>query len=332
MFRYILCCILLMSCSHKVEIGKKELTIGQTPKKIIWIQVPGLMEEHLAMLRFHHVDGKYRSAFEESNCFGKSWNYNLYQLRPSANEGTLSQILGTKNVKNDCSDYKSDHLFKLAQINGYQVDVFEREVGKKNSLLNLYECEKGEKGKFSFWIMSKAWQKDVEFFHHLNNEKIEHGKTFFDRSCQQEGCFSGLFENVRSIWKNKISKSTKGIFVIRDFSYLKVLRTRNIPKAREVLKEVEKIYQFFSQDEFSGLNLVLFSSTAGVKMELPKKGMQWKEFEKNGRFAVYKNQSLISPVFATGAASENFCGMYEESKILNRVFDNSKSTYLNIGI
>ena len=91
---------LLSSCAQVTSLNLKKHEFGKLPTKIIWLQVAGLQPEHIAMLKFDYPDRDTKTAFENSLCIGSAWEYNLFDIRPSAKSGFLSQITGKKNIQN----------------------------------------------------------------------------------------------------------------------------------------------------------------------------------------------------------------------------------------
>ena len=113
----------LFSCAGIHTIGLKKYNPDKTPRHIVWFQVAGLASEHLAMLRFSLSDAAEVTSFENHLCLGQTWSFNLFKIRPTAQEGFLSQQTGSKNIKEDCSDYERvalwDHLgWKAVAIAG----------------------------------------------------------------------------------------------------------------------------------------------------------------------------------------------------------------------
>ena len=99
--------LLVSGCSGSKYLNLKKHTFSQVPKKIIWIQIAGLSEEHIAMNRFNRSNSLELSALEKFTCLGKIWNYNLFDLRPDPSVGFLSQITGSKNFSTGCQNYRS---------------------------------------------------------------------------------------------------------------------------------------------------------------------------------------------------------------------------------
>ncbi|MBK26666.1 MAG: hypothetical protein CME70_21880 [Halobacteriovorax sp.] len=310
----------LLSCSRVQTLNLKSHYYSERPKNIIWLQIAGFQEEHLAMSRFSKPQGVKSSSFETMSCAGKIWNYNLYGLRPSAGSGFLSQMVGSKNIKNNCEDYKKSPLWSYLNPTGYKVGIFEIAAGD-DSLSASKECSGGEGflGQSILWKMENAEGKKL--FHYLGNDKFEKGNIYYDKSCKSGACFATLFDNLKSIWRRFEKEQGQSIFIVRDFSYLKALKAKNITKAREILYELDKSLQFF-HDEFkrSQETLFLVTSSESINFEMPKKGKEWLEFETKGKHIIFRNTSLMSPVFAKGSGAENFCGLYEEYEIIKRIF------------
>ena len=91
---YLFALLFLFGCGTSKTISRKDHLFGQRPSKIIWIQIAGLAEEQLAMLRFSSAEAIALTNMESMLCFGKAWNYNLLKVRPSARDGFLAQMVG----------------------------------------------------------------------------------------------------------------------------------------------------------------------------------------------------------------------------------------------
>lgn len=293
----------------------KKHSFSKAPSKIVWIQVPGLDEEQIAMLRFSALNNA-PTSFESAICLGKSWNYNFFDLRTNPENGLLAQLQGTKNVKGQCEDYNQKPVWRYLEEKGFVTGILER--GSKNLTFEEgLKCNRDYLSKSIVWSMSKA-PSDGELFHFQEKNEFQEGKVYYDKTCQNNECFSGLPKNVEYVWKELNKRQNQTMLIIRDFSYYNALKARDIKKARMALLDIEKIYSTFSSQDLRREFLVVLSSTAARRIEFPKAGKEWFDFEKKGRNISYKKSALMSPVIASGPLSENFCGIYEESSLLER--------------
>lgn len=248
------------------------------------------------------------------------WNYNLYGLRPSAGNGFMSQIFGSNNIKGTCEDFKQDPIWSYVNASGYKVGIFESHAGS-DSLSKSISCD-GSKDFLKDAILWKMEKSDSSSeFHYLGSEKFTKGTVYYDKSCKKGACFATLFDNVKSVWKRFKKEPGQTIFIIRDFSYLKAIKNKNIAKAREILLDLEKSLAHLEAEFNRGKEtLFLVTSSEAQNFEMPKKGKEWFEFETKGKKVIFRNTSLLSPVLSKGAGSENFCGVFEEYEVLKRIF------------
>ena len=80
------------------------------------------------------------------------------------------------------------------------------------------------------------------------------------------------------------------------------------------------LYSFFlSEMKDDKEMLVILSGSGPLNLEFPESGKKWFQFEKSGKNVVFRRESLMSPIIATGASSENFCGIYHEAGIFKRL-------------
>ena len=104
-FLSLLLILFTLSCAKAPTLNMERHDFNKHPQRIIWLQIAGFSGEHLAMLRFARSDSRKKTSFEQADCMGQAWSYNLYDLRPSSYQGFMAQALGTKNIAGDCSDF-----------------------------------------------------------------------------------------------------------------------------------------------------------------------------------------------------------------------------------
>jgi hypothetical protein len=77
-------------------------------------------------------------------------------------------------------------------------------------------------------------------------------------------------------------------------------------------------------------SLVLVTSGNSRFVDMPDQGKQWFEFEKNSIGAQVKRSKLMHLIMATGARSENFCGIYDDSQVFERILSGPKQLGLEL--
>ncbi len=314
---------LFVGCANKSLVGLSPIKEARIPNRIVWLQVPGLLEEHLAMLRFDYADSRIQTPVEKSMCLGKTWQYDLYRLRHSSDLGFLAQMNGTKNLKNSCEDYEQVPFWSyLRTITSYRVAILERDSDE--GLETAWKCEKSDpsyKENVMLFKMGTPSKGSVDGeFHFQERMNFQSGALLIDKSCSSKGCYATLEQNSRAINELLVKDAKSSVFIIRDGRYLEYLKAGNILAAKEVLAEIVKIYESF-QFEAQNSNdlLLLLSSSAGQGLEMPTQGVSWQQFQKSGRNVLYKRQSLLGVIYADGVQAQNFCGQYEESEVLKRI-------------
>jgi hypothetical protein len=318
----LLCLFLLSSCARMESLNLRYHSYGKAPSKIVWFQFPGLTEEHLAMLRFSALDSVKLTSFEEASCVGKMWNYNLYNLRPNPSDGLLSQMVGSLNVQGNCEDFKQKPVWRYLQGLGVVTTILEAPMSPSMSVEKAWQCPetKDFTAQVSLWRMAPIPQKESPTFHYQDKEVVWEDKIIYDRSCQGASCFASITNNAFYLYGKLQKKSTKFIMIVRDFSYAEALAQKNITQAHEILAEWEKMFAYFqSEARQSEDMLVLITSSAPQSFEFPASGKEWEQFEKKGKNIIYHRPGLISSAWATGASAENFCGIYNEAEILERL-------------
>ncbi len=314
-----------IGCSRSPTINLRPRTFGENPKNVIWIQVPGFELEHSAMLRFGLSDSRALTAIEDVDCVGSAWSYNFYQLRTNADDSTLAQITGSADIKNSCPSENRFPVWQYYKSLGYQTVGIEVGATNKNSLVSHSECNNNTFMEgLTLLQMHQAIKKskEINYFHYQSQKLMPNEGIYFDQSCQNKNssCFATLSNNVQTIWTDFSTKPKGVFFFIKDYRYLSYLKNGDIKKAREVLSEINKVVSFFKNQENSSQSLVLITGGETQSLRLPSRGKEWADFEKLGRNVRLERSRLNSPVLAKGPSAENFCGVYEESKILARHF------------
>jgi hypothetical protein len=328
--------LLLLSfvgCAQVTSLNLRKHQFGLLPTKIIWFQVAGLEEEQLAMLRFQQ-SGEKRTAFEDNTCIGKTWNYSLYNLRNSAQSTFLAQLTGKKNIKNSCEDAELRPIWSYIYGNGYNTAIIESGASKEQTLASFNQC--GEKGL--------VFLSSVHYY--LRNEPVPGASTFhyseeipaianqlvYDRTCGVNGCGSSMFEDFRAIYERFQKVSQKQLVIVRDFSYLKALEKKDFVKAREILIDLERTYAEALKYTSSSDYLVLLTTGDSKFVDMPDQGKSWYEFEKENKNVTVKRTKLTNLVLASGSRAENFCGMYEDAQVFERILSGPKQQGLELKI
>lgn len=330
--KWLMFLLLISGCAQVTSLNMQKHEFGLLPTRIIWFQVAGLEEEQLAMLRFQY-SGERKTAFEENDCMGKSWNYNHYQLRNSAQSTFLSQLTGKKNIKMTCEDTELRPIWSYLSGNGYNTGILEVGANKDQSLVSYNEC--GEKGlvflsSLHFWLRKEA-PAGAATFHYREDVPLVSNQILYDRACDKQGCFSTITDDFKSIYKSFRKVSSKHLLIVRDFSYLAALDKKDFMKARGVLSDLERsVAEAVALTRGSNDYLVLVTSGDSRFVDMPDQGKAWYDFEKNGISAQVKRTKLTNLVLATGARSENFCGIYDDAQVFERILSGPKQLGLEL--
>lgn len=323
----------LMGCAQITSLNLQKHQFGILPLRIVWFQVAGLEEEHISMIRFREP-GEVKTSFEENTCFGKSWTYNLYQLKPSAKNSFLSQITGKKNINGTCDDASQKPIWSYLSSSGYQTGLLEIGANSSNSLVSLTQC--GEKG-LTFLSNTYIWQRQLApsgaGTWHASDVPLVQNKIFYDRSCGPRSCSSTILEDASAVYERLSRHTRRHVLIVRDFTYLEAIENKDFVRAREILRDLERTYGYFLKlAKDSSETLVLLSTADSRFIDMPEQGRPWYEFEKNGANAQAKRTELMNMVLATGARAENFCGVYDDSDIFERILSGPKQQGLELKI
>lgn len=312
---------LIIGCSQVNTLNFQRHNFNVTPTQIVWFQIAGLSDEHLAFLKFSLPSSDSKIIFEEMSCGGRLWNYNLYNLRPDAHQGFLSQIVGKKNINGTCEDFTNEPIWNYFDQIGFQTVILENGATEKSSLDQRKSCLETNSAflsKVALWKMMEGQESD-EKFHYTENQELLKGHVSYDKSCRKNNCYSSLVNNSQAILEKLLKKNSNYFLLIRDFSFLESLNKKEITNAKDKLIELERAINLFVEKARNNPEMmVLITSSAPLALEFPNAGKNWSEFDKKGTNILFHQSSLISPVFSYGARSENFCGLFEEAQVFER--------------
>jgi len=313
--KFVFFTFIFTSCARVQTLNMKQHYYSDSPTHIIWIQLAGFSDDHLPLLRFNSPLSANHTWVENVTCTGKMWNYNLYDLRPNATSSFASELLGSKNITNSCKDLSKKFIWENLKEKGFNISILENGLTENESLTKYANCDGLNNNAFNgarFWKMSKA-SSDGKFFHSQeDSEKIKEAQlpgVYFDRSCQNGTCFSSMLNNLKALYSSYLSDSSSSFLLIRDFNYLSAIKRKDVGSMKEQLNEIEQLIKWVSGSDFKNV-LVLITSSEAYHFDFPLEGRQWEEFERTG-----KNFNIKSP----GPAAENFCGIFDESEISERL-------------
>jgi hypothetical protein len=330
---------LIFSCSRVQTLNLEKHEYSERPHHIIWFQIAGFSEEHLPLLRFNVPETSFRTNLEKVDCSGKLWNYNLYELRPEASKSFLSQLNGSRNIKGQCEDFETKPVWDYLSDNGYTSSILESGATEEGSLEKSLKCSQAGSlnvSKFRFYRMgpdvNSVKDSGKKAFHYQDSaeaisEALKPG-LYYDKSCQKNVCYSSLSNNFKTLWNQIAKDQSMTFFLVRDFNFLAALKKKDIAYAKESLQEIERSIGFINSQKRTDV-LIIVTGAETMHIDYPKEGKEWAEFERSGKNIVYKNSALMSPVLATGAMAENFCGLFDESEMLKRILYRPESKRFN---
>jgi hypothetical protein len=322
----------LFSCAQVTSLNLKKHQFGLLPTKIIWFQVAGLEEEQIAMLRFQ--SGEKKTSFENNICVGKTWNYNLYNLRNPSQVSFLSQMTGKKNIKNSCEDAEMRPIWNYIYGNGYSTAIIESGANKEETLTKFNQC--GEQGlvflsSIHYFIRNQPVQ-GATTFHYSEDIPLNPNQLIYDRTCGANDCGATITEDFRSIYSKFQKTSQKHLVIVRDFSYLKALEKKDWNRAREILADLDRAYGTAMKFTENNDYLVLLTTGDSKFVDMPDQGKAWYDYENSNKNVSTKRTKLTNLVLASGSRAENFCGMYEDSSVFERILSGPKQQGLELKI
>jgi hypothetical protein len=328
--------LLLCGCAQVTSLNLRRHQFGMQPTKIIWFQIAGLDAEHLALVRFGLPTVDNKTELENSLCLGRAWSFNLQKLRPSAGESFVSQVTGKKDVAGTCEDWGLKPIWNYLSPFGYKNGIVEVGASPKESWGSGSACGDSWReflGKSTLWMMGAAGTQDSIPYLPSEAQAYDQGKVYWDRSCNALGCGTSLSSVLASLYPSFAKSSQRHVFIVRDFTFAAALATKKVSQAREILRELDKsIGVFMRATSNSDDILVLVSGGAAIDLDFPAEGTQWQQFERSDKNIYPRQGELSVPVFAHGARAENFCGLYEESQIFERILSSPKQQGLELKV
>ena len=318
--RCLACLLLLAACAPTAMIGLKPQPMQEVPLKIIWLQIPGLGEDHFAFLRFQNLSAANPTSFEESTCWGKLWNFNLFHLRPKTEQGLLAQVTGSTNQQNTCQDYQQRPVWSYLKELGFKSGILEVAATPAQSLAKAQNCSGPSPflADTALWRMAAAPAAAPQF-HYQDPKFTWQEGILYDRSCQQASCFASAVDNFWYL-RSQLNNFSASFLLVRDFSYQKALAAKKFHQAQTILERWEKVYgSLLAMAAQDPRMLIIISSTAAIGLEFPPEGPAWNVLKTKDQPIIYHRPLLTSLALATGASAENFCGIYQEASLMERL-------------
>jgi hypothetical protein len=314
---------LQFGCTRLQTLNLKPHYYSERPSNIIWIQLAGFTDQHIPLLRFDNPDANSHTQFETADCLGKMWSFNLFELRPNAAASFLSQATGSKNMKGICEDFSRKPMWSYLEEIGYKTTILENGASNNESLEKFLTCQNSQSiymKNVNLVRMGPESRIGVNSFHYQDPQGVPVGLSY-DRSCQNGNCYSTIYNNAKALMTGlgpSITGASSHFYLLRDFTYLKALRKKDLSYAKEVLQDIDKLLSWVESLKRSD-TLVIITGAEGLELDFPKEGKEWSEFERLGKNMNIRNSTLLSSVFAKGPMAENFCGLFDESEMIKRI-------------
>lgn len=317
---FILYIFLFQGCARVQTLNMESHKYSERPNNVVWIQVPGLSLELIALLKLANKDANDRSNFERAQCVGKFWNYNLFEMQPDSVKGALSQLNGSRNIKGSCDDFIQKPVWRYFREMGYKTAIIEQINSLEESVLRAKTCGNSDAyvdDQDLILVMGKQKFLSAEEFHRLEKDWPKTG-IFFDKACLSGNCASTLESNVMDFHQKWLKGNQGQFLMIRTFSLEKAIKDKDLIKIKESMAELNRLIGFFSKSVYSN-SLLLITGAGAVDVQYPNNQKNWLDFEKNGKNFAVNSNNLFATSFSFGAMAENFCGVFNESDILKRI-------------
>jgi hypothetical protein len=321
------------ACMHKPSLNLKDKKFNQYPSKIIWIQLAGLDEEHIAHLTIKEGEIK-NAAFNSFTCIGMQWEFNAHNLNPTSSDVMRAMLTGKSNINGSCDDALQAPFWSyFPETQKVQTVFLEKLPYKSASILDISACPNAN----SFWKPNYIVRLDTVGFDKgkalpfsiLQKNKMKNNGTYYDSSCNGENCYNNLLTSISYITEELLMYEKRFVFVLRDFSAEKYLNEKKYEKWNDWLNQWNQVISYLQNNIYSEETLILVSGAAPIPLQLPKAGPDLKNWLSKYSGVKVLPRSAFSKTWAMGARAENFCGLYKADDLVSRIFwQNQKQSIL----
>ena len=317
---------LFLSCSGGTYINLKPIKTSETPNNLIWLQVEGLGVTHLGFLRFGSLMDQDVDLLNQFTCLGVNWPQSFFAMRPQALQSMDAQIIGAKGINGTCEDYNLTPFWERFLGQKKKVVMLEIDSGKNNSIDAANNCNTKFLEDVTLLKMGSGANSQNQKFSY--RQKLpEIAGVYSDEYCHdnKKECLSTPLENIRFVNENLFNKHDIGIFVIRDFKYKNLINQNRIKDAAIYLNQLISAIQFSHSQILEPKKLLhLITGANSIEVEFPENQLDWKKLMQNNKIKKFSYSGLQNLILARGSSSENFCGSFSESEIINRLLFHAK--------
>ena len=331
--RLLCLCLVIASCGSGTYLNLKPQSFSNKPQNIIWLQVAGLGVTHLGALRFGLQNDQDFDRLQSYTCLGVTWPQSFSHMRPDTYLSMNAQIVGSKSMNGSCEDYQLTPFWDRIVAQTKKVVVLEVGASRQRSLEQEKKCEvetekESKKKEFlenvAVLKMGSSFNSGDKSFHYRKTFPKGPG-TFIDSGCQsslaQKSCMTTPFENIRYGIENVFSKKNNGIFLVRDFHYQTLIEQKKYKKAFLYLERLLSAINLAGNLPSPPANLTTLISGAGsAEIEFPRSEKSWRQLLRGNNTRVFRYKGLQSIALAKGASAENFCGSFDDSTFVQRLF------------
>lgn len=321
--------LIICSCVQRPSIGLQDHVFGVTPGKVIWLQLSAFDSEDLAILDLQAKSATVNS-WQNMKCWGQAWEYNLSQLRPESNAIMLAQMTGNLNITGQCSDFKKPPFWNYYRNKeNIPIIIAERNAQNSQSILNIKDCVENlnwfPANTYYYQMSNNVAANETSIwptkkFYFSDQQKLVPKTIYEDRSCQGFTCQSSLKQNFMTFY-NQVLRYQKGfIYVLRDFKLEHLLKQNKASLVVDYMMEMNIFVDYIVHQAMDSGTLLIITGIRPQALTFPEQGRPLQDWMNLNKNVLLKPQSLYSKIWATGAASENFCGLYNSQDIIKRLF------------
>lgn len=320
---FLLLFAMLFSCSRVSTINLKKHSFNNYPQNLIFIQIPGLSEEHLGYLHFKNLNYTAMTELEKFSCFGKMWSYNMMTMTPNIDDQLITQINGYSLAGQTCEKYQRKAIWDVLANSGYSSSVIYR--GGSPNFASINKCNANFYENTRLFISgNRKNPKNSSTFHFQKEKEYTLGEVYYDKSCRGKKCFSNTMNIFDHVF-DAMDDSSRRFVNIVDYELHEILVRQDTKAFAKYMSYLNNFLMEVRKKVSTTKDYLLVVSSVSPKaIDWKKINEKWKSI----KVATKNDAQLMSPVWADGALSENFCGVYLESDLNRRFFWRSEETTL----
>ena len=232
-----------------------------------------------------------------------------------------AQLTGSKSMDGSCNDYELMPFWDRVQAKQKKVVILEIGANRKTSLENKVDCSGNSFTSETVLLKMSSPPSSANDTFNSKNQVVKKSGVYFDENCGIKSCRSTVEENIRYVLENYFSKNQNTVFVLRDFKYKRLIEDRRYKQAFVYLATLMKSLSLSGKMSNRPQNLMTLVVGANSReIEFPNSPRSWSNLINKNKGRLFTYSGMQNLVLSAGSSSENFCGTFFESEIVEKMF------------